>query len=285
MDVRELHIVMGLPACGKTTYVKELAMKNSNGFVNALVIDIDKYLNNYKKDNTLKSWLSDYTPHGITIIDGFFSTQTEVINILNTYMECFKSTTFHSIIIDYWPMNREACLINDRGRKRFKSSEISIRKINIEKPDSAFIVTKLGVNNVLIVTHETVSKDISDIWAEENGCFLTKEIPYESNKEIINCIVSKTWTGGTIQVLSATGRTTYNNQEEPVDFEELDNFLDRVCPNIKIMEYKKLYRTLVVKKARPINDYYVKGYEYYWSIEVKALYDFLISNGIIEAFD
>lgn len=91
--------------------------------------------------------------------------------------------------------------------------------------------------------------------------------------------ISVTWTiGGTLKNGVWNKDTTVNAQPEP-DFIKLDEILEHLWPNISLLAYKKLVRTLVRYTANVYNGYNYTG-ESEKKVSIRQLAEYLVENNI-----
>ena len=91
--------------------------------------------------------------------------------------------------------------------------------------------------------------------------------------------ISVTWTtGGTLKNGVWNKDATINAQPEP-DFIKLDEILEHLWPNISLLAYKKLVRTLVRYTANVYNGYNYTG-ETEKKVSIRQLAEYLVENNI-----
>ena len=91
--------------------------------------------------------------------------------------------------------------------------------------------------------------------------------------------LSVSWfTGGKLKNGVWNKDTTVNAQPEP-DFIKLDEILEHLWPNISLLAYKKLVRTLVRYTANVYNGYNYTG-ETEKKVSIRQLAEYLVENNI-----
>ena len=71
--------------------------------------------------------------------------------------------------------------------------------------------------------------------------------------------------------------------DEPLEFEELDNLLEEIAPNVTFLHYKKIRSQCVKTEESYERDYYGGGCSYLnWVCDLEKLYDLLEQQGYIE---
>ena len=222
-----VHILVGLPASGKTTFSK--AFKNHTAYV----VDFDAVVEKMKKLN--KSDLSDsnniewivnqYLPINNVdplICDGLFLVQADVEWVLSLIFKAY-SCNIEKIIIDYWNEDRESCLWNDMGR-RIMNSERTIKSGPFEKVDIKRLKEKYKFDKIFLEEYKVMRKPVYLVMANKHGIM-------DSQIESGRYLCSSSWClGGTSR--SWTGETWPISAEEPCDFDELDSLLEYICPSL-----------------------------------------------------
>lgn len=163
---------------------------------------------------------------------------------------------------------REACLHNDIGR-RTKSARITIQNEKYETPDCEYISKETGLSCKL-QKHIVVRKSNYDMFCDVNNIV---------NKEQL---LSDSWS------LGGTFGNCWNDKlgtlspESPKPFKEFDELLERICPNLTFLQYKKLERECTEIAEYEESDYY-GGTEYrsYHKCDLRKLYNLLNEMGYI----
>lgn len=277
--IKELHLLVGLPGSGKTTYSKEYDKWNSYrrnpkegnifdfdniyrkaGFKPDMKIDWDK-INSMK----LKSISLPYV-----IIDGLFTTNEEYEQVLGRFLNHpqYSYISVEKIIIDYWIPNKEACLWNDRGRRKTNST-FTINILDIEKPNIKAIKEKFLIPTVM-KTHTVVRKPEYLVMAGENGIY-----DIYNNK----FFYSLPWSLGGYGH-GFDGSRYPIDAEEPANFDEFDKLLENICPNITFLQYKKIYKECVRVEEFDVSDYYTTATEAKYVCDLEKLYDMLVDLNI-----
>ena len=223
--VKELHLLVGLPGSGKTTFSETyLDLKGRHRFDTKFkhgdIIDFDAI---YKKagfneklqinrsaieEMKLKTITREYV-----ILDGLFVSQDEYEWVLNLFIngEQYKNITFEKIIVDYWPEDKETCIWNDRGRRDY-TSELSIGLLELDRPDVKAIEKKFNIKTKLEI-HHIVRKPAYLVMAGENGFRELKDNRY---------LMSNTWSLGGVGRSWRDDSTYPISGEEPLEFDEFD---------------------------------------------------------------
>lgn len=288
----KVHILMGLPGSGKTTWAKEYYEKNHNKKGDKRIIinifDLDKILEDYRMDYDNMT-MYDVIDHAISrnmgsafrrqqyefnqigfeyIFDGLYTRMEEIdytINELKKAYDEFGSHATVDVIIHRWTPNIEFCLSNDAGRRE-KSSEITIKNATVEYVDVNQFIEKYGGNfSFCVEVHEVIK-------ATDKQKFICKY-----GKEIR----SKNWTTGGMWG-DCWGNEGTVSPEPVAPFTELDEILLKVCPNLSYLEYKVMSDKLIHQANKTSYGYYGSYEEYsYWYINAEELYDYLYEKNII----
>lgn len=283
-----VEILIGLPGSGKTHYAQTI---NGEKFLNTYnnktcYIDFDA---SYKKNYTLTRVLMDSDfPRGILqenknwnhwIFDGLFLTNESQKNLLDAMQDiCKKNKVFDEYVINvrfvYFKENREACLFNNSFREDSRQAQITIKNANIERPMLKEYAERYGLSFDFSIKEKNVRKmNLYEIK------FKSKE-SYEKQDEMH----SEEWSLGGTWGNCWGDSGTISASEKPNEFKEFDDLLLDICPNITLLQYKKLYRETVSIGTRHEYDYYGGSctYEFY-SCDLKKLYDMLVEMNLINA--
>jgi hypothetical protein len=212
------------------------------------------------------------------ILDGLFITQDDVEWVISVYLNNPKFTdkyTVEKIVVDVWMVDKEACLWNDRARRDVRpvSSELSIRIMEPERIDIKAIENKFGVKTKLEL-HSVIRAPEYKVMIAENSLTNIEE----------KYMDSQTWCLGG-KAYSWRGEESVLYAEDPLNFDEFDELLERICPNLTFLQYKKLYAKCVSKEMRSSRDYYTDAREGYWRCDLEKLYEMLDEMGLYHLDD
>lgn len=263
-----LKIIMGLPGSGKTTMAQKIREKKENTGKPCCVINLDNYMgDSFEKIISKKMSQYEYTED--FVIEGLLLTNNAVSNLINAFKEYVSSKDVLDITIHYFEENREACLHNDIGRRE-RDASTTIRHAKFEVPDKVFIREKTGVD-CKIQKHKVVRKSEFDIFMDVNGLYRN------------NMLCSDSWSrGGTYGTCWGNGLHIIK-AEEPLSFKEFDELMEKVCPNVSFLQYKKLERECCSIEEKHIGDYY-GGCETraYHKCDLKKLFHMLTEMGYVD---
>ena len=65
-----------------------------------------------------------------------------------------------------------------------------------------------------------------------------------------------------------------------LNFDEFDELIEKICPTITFLQYKKLYKNCVRMEERDNSDYYSSTREAYWRCDLKELWNMLDEMGL-----
>jgi predicted kinase len=263
-DTKTLHILMGLPASGKSYWSRHYTKSNDN----IKNVSLDEAP---KKYTTLSSIIENYLKnfngtrsyeYNELILDGLFLDQASIEKVLDLMVDL---EFIDNVLLHFWVEDRELCLFNDEGR-RSTSSSITIKNSKLEQPSIDSLNEKYN-QTIKMEMHEVIKKS-----------------EYEAFKEKYNLedmIKSYSWSnGGTSGNCWDDSMSSFGG-DEPQELEDLDNLLESICPSITFLQYKR------IKKLASMNiwtDYgYYGGSEQHsqWELDTKALYDELVDMSII----
>lgn len=187
------------------------------------------------------------------LIDGLITTN----KVAREIIESIPDAVFEIV---YWKPDREACKHNDRGRRTLNST-LTIDNLPFEEPNKKL----LKDFNISLVKKDVVRKPEYKAFAEENDIELYKG----------KFIKSQRWClGGTH--CSYSGYQNTLEAEKPAEFDEFDELLEKMDPNITFLKYKKLMKETVTIEEFEEGDYYGGSVKYaYYVCDLEKLYELL----------
>ena len=147
--VDKLHMLIGLPGSGKTTF--------ANSIENAEVIDFDyiyreclEGLEIKVTSDKLEKLLPKTLTSNIVVLDGLFMDQSEVERILTLFLDwcSSKSIEVEKIILEYWRPDKKKCLWNVKDRNS-DGVNLSIELFDLGKPSRKEIEKKFKIKTEL----------------------------------------------------------------------------------------------------------------------------------------
>ena len=240
-----IEILVGLPGSGKTYYAQHIVNGNPNIYF--AHVDFDEFhpvhpgiASLLKRHNNNYGNVFYYFSESRVIFDGLFTTHTAQERIVDEWIELFNSedenkTCKTNIKFIYFKEDREACLVNDSSRGKERSAHITIKQMPLEKPEIEKFKEKYNDERF---TFEIEEKEIHKMNKYES--VLKPHVnKYWSDKLGYDVMVSDQWrTGGTL--CSYDGwETEVEPQRQPQTFTEFDDLLEKLCPNISFLTYKK----------------------------------------------
>ena len=288
MDTVLVEILVGLPGSGKTYYAKEQGVHPDVIFADrskekAMYICTDKEycasrpipIKDIIAGHSFGYWIAHRNKNwDHWIIDGLFLTndvQHKVVDALNREIGKYVDAIKLKIRFVYFKEDREACLYNDQARNRNKLANITIEHADYEKPDIETLQKDFPK-----FEFEMVEKDVHKMNIFETK-FLTKGSCYNENE-----LRSDTWClGGTWgNCWGNSGQVSAD--EQPTEFKEFDDLLTELCPNITLLQYKKLYKATVSIETEEEYDYYGGSVENaYYKCNLKDLYNMMVEMDLI----
>lgn len=306
----ELHLLMGLPASGKSYWAKENF--NSNTMCNHtgdFIVDLDKYLHyeNYNlttpviysalNDSDMKHYVGGELQNTKKVvkvcIDGLITTiddLTKVIDSTLTYIENRYTRCDYEVklYVHQWNEDRETCLHNDKMRvnsgERKVGSEATIRTRPYEyiqkdqlkkyRENSHIAAIKFERHSVKkLNTYDTMFAPLIGYDRIEYHADKSKKTKY---------MYSESWSaGGTWG--NCWGDEGTISPDKPLNFEELDELFEKICPNITYLQYKKIQQECVEIDEYTEHDYY-GGVEHLqrWRCDLEKLYEMLKEMKLIK---
>ena len=193
--------------------------------------------------------------------------------------QVFKSRNrFYSLEIIHWNEDREACKKNIERRNDGRNVSTTIDNLPYEPVNQTFITDELRkINPKVHVTFKERRVYMDTNW---NNYFqpLIDNRWCEDGK-----VFSDEWSLGGTWGDCWGGSGTISPEEQPKSFGLFDNLLEKVCPNITYLQYKKAHEACVSIEQRESCDYYggVENKARY-ALDVKKCYDMLRDMELID---
>lgn len=269
-------ILVGLPASGKSTWASKYVNKDYRSRKEIRLISCDNYLEtkhpSYNSlEEYIKAKLNDMSRsiyiHKEIVLDGLFTTNDSVIKVIDV----LKPHPDDFIEIRQWKEDREQCIANDAGRRKV-SSKIDILNLPYEDIDIEDIKEKANHRFVGKILMDVHAKDREVIFAESNGIDIDLDGKFYSSKWVVGGQWGNCWgDSGSVSV------------EEPCEFDEFDKLLEKICPNITFLQYKKIKAECVSVEYSEEYGHYRSCTKYnYYACNIYKLYDYLKAFGLIE---
>lgn len=289
----EVHIGMGLPGSGKTTYFHMIAPEH--GIVDKdgtykTTIDLDCIMSNSRD----KSYVTVNGQLDMKKLFGYATSIGQDNNIICIDSLCLTKDTAmwymrqlsalsgdspiqmfnndYYVIIDQWREDRDRCLDNDLLRDRDNKASYTIANApyepwtSQEELEHDVAAAGLQLASVKLVWHDV---PVPEKWQEFT------QRPGNPDDENVRYMRSQSWSlGGTWG--SYTGEVSTVSPDEPKENEELDKFLEEHAPGISYLQYKKIVKECVTLETTEYNDYYGgTTHEQYWKTDMLRLYEML----------
>lgn len=299
MVTKTIHILVGLPGSGKTTWANEQSKQYEH-----YVYDCDAYIKDrqYTRENILDLLTNDdhyrllvfsaFSNNTHVYVDGLFLTTDAVDSVIEGTLHMISQTVTKwkpqtiNFIIEQWDCNRKACIANDLKRiqsgDRVNNSKTTIENIQFEDIEEGTLELHLGITlnelpnlkkvyiNIEKEEHKVIAYDVED-------SFL-----YNYSKNHDGFLESNSWTlGGTW--CAYDGRSGSVEAEKQPDFEELDHILENICPQITFLQYKHIMKECVTIEEEWERDYYGGSTtKAFYRCDLKQLYKYLKENNLIK---
>ena len=299
----EFHILMGLPGSGKT-YWAEHNYPTSN-FCNhngRMIVKLDDYKDEKNcvrmaLNEEFKTYMECCHVKKVDVcVDGPLTTYNHLEKVIDEILSYIKNNCQWeqngfgdyelSFIIHQWDENREYCLYNDYCRNReikatnsIKNFEYTIITDNHLKELKKHIEDlRVNVKTIKKVEH-MVKKTTTYEQMFEPAC---DNYHGHGNDPSGIYMYSEEWSLGG-EWGNCWGDHGNIGGEQPKEFIELDDFLEKVAPNITFLQYKKIKHHCVEIIDWHIPDYYSSGTdEACWRCDMKKLYEMLKEMNYIE---
>ena len=274
-----LHIMMGLPGSGKTTYIHYNKKEKDN------VVNLDDPWISFTGDDIFKyaaKRASEYFIYYKTVwIDGLILTKSDVKNIIKNIdkklLDDLTKRGFNLVVhIHQFELNRDACKNNDLKRtlehtRRIKSG------ITIDNADYEI----LSIRDIGELEKSTSIKiEYEQLPVKKYGTYdLYFNQIFNDNPDVL---ISEEWSlGGTWG--NYRGEHGSVEADDKPDFDKLDEILTTVCPSISFLQYKYIMKHFVNIVERSEGDYYGGYVDYaHYEANMKEIYDFLINNNLLK---
>lgn len=220
---------MGLPGSGKTHFRKTELPED------CIVVD-EVPVSEYNPRHYQPFWSYSWNE---LCYDGLVLTIEDLTSLIQKFERFCKKETI-KFVIHYWKEDRKQCLVNDKCRAR----EPYNSKATILGAKFDMITPEMMGDKCQIIYHDVHKvNDLEKILPEED---------YLDGQKILK---SDTWTKGG-RWGNYRGETGDLIPDEEPDFTQLDEVLEKLCPDISFLGYKKLVREVVKIHTYTETDYY-----------------------------
>lgn len=306
----ELHFLMGLPASGKSYWAKENF--NANTMCNHtgdFIVDLDKYLHyeNYElttpviysalNDSDMKHYVGGELQNTREVvkacIDGLITTYddlTKVIDSTLTYIENrYKGCDYQiKLYVHQWNKDRETCMHNDKmrlnsgERKVDSKATIYLRPYEyIQKEQLKKYRENSHIAAIKFERHVVKKVNLYDMMFVPLIGFDQSKYSSDQVKKT-KYMYSESWSAGGWWG-DCWGNEGTISPDKPLNFKELDELFEKICPNITYLQYKKIQQECVEIDEYTEHDYY-GGVEHLqrWKCNLEKLYEMLKEMNLVE---
>ena len=275
-----MEFMVGLPGSGKTTFAKELEQKEK-GRAKRIDFDATFKLREWSGANvgekhrivrnTIESAIRYRVPN-ILIMDGLFLTHEDIVETVIALKHMFSRI---DLVIHQWNEDREICVKNDGGRRE-ESSTNTILHAEFEQISPARLTAMFQSKNCENVGVATIKHHTVQLKPDWERYFRGRVYVWEDGK-----MRSDKWcTGGAYGSCWGDKLSPVTPDEQP-DFDELDELLADICPQVTFLQYKKIMRDCVDFEESHESDYYGGGCIYKrYVCDMEKLYRCLETIGL-----
>ena len=267
--MKKITVTWGLPGSGKTTFCTNAKPYRYDDSFSMLCHDDPYYKNNNDKFIREINSRCEYGKFNF-YVDTLVTTNEGFVNLFKN----IKVGNLQELEIRYFIPNIETCLWNDRYRRPV-SSEITIKNMVVEQPNISKIkelCPKLKDIKMTVVSQESVRK--------ENWVMFADKYKIQHTDGIVK---SYSWSlGGTYGNCWNDSIGTVSPGEPLSDFENFDEILLEICPNLGVLQYKKIRNKCVSIMTKIEGDYYGGSTTDAWyQFNVQTLYNELYEMDLI----
>lgn len=275
--IKKVVILMGLPACGKTTYAHGMLVGTRTVYdlpwVTHLELEELMGLSEYGEyDKTLEEVLEETFKgelNSVVILDGLILTNEKVIEVIKLINGMRTVVNYE---IHYWGSNLERCVRNDKYREDSRSEEF-IKGLTLEALGLERIKEETGHTLITSESHKTYWKDDLELLVERYNIFVSDE----------QYLKSEEWRTGGIYGNCYGGTGVVKAEKQPKSFRNLDNLLTEIKPNLTFMEYNRILDACVEIQEYTEREYYGGHTEYaYYRCDLLDLIEVLTEMELLE---
>lgn len=288
IDTLELVMARGLPGSGKSTLLKRLCKETEDGGRYAIYVDMDMFpkmtyekalseawqIAYYKKHKDDYAWNYQYDDT-LMFLDTLCATNENIADVIMAVAARFFETQQiqkYKVTVYDFNEDRDACTLNNKIRA----------KVNPNRDASSTIkhmaYPEISADAITAITAEKLATT-KNYWLKDANCSVSVTVKpakvwdrstasdIEGIKADLNTVASMG--GGDVKDGKLygegwiTGGREWNYKghewavggENPNDFDELDNVLDILAPNLTYLQYKKIR-----KECCSINEYHESDY-------------------------
>lgn len=266
--IKILHVTVGLPASGKTTWSKRY-IKENRGTQHIEIDAVQEIYPTVTIENYLGSPKTYYRDN--VILDSLFLNSEDIIKAIGIILD--GGSKINNLKIHYWKPNIPFNLWNDKYRRNL-DSKITIKNAKISSLEELKVIDEKIPNiKVSFEKHYIIKAKSYKLFANKFNISLNDDDEYIGESWCIGGNFKNCY--GTIGVVSS--------EPQPSGNTVLDGILEELVPNVSYLQHKKIENFCVYYDEFGETDYY-GGYVKYnrLIINFKSLYEILNELKLIE---
>lgn len=299
----ELHFLLGLPASGKSYWARNNF--NTNTMCNHtgdFIVDLDRYLHyeNGKlttsviysalNNSDIKHYVGGELQNSKDVvkvcIDGLITNIDDLTKTIDNIIKYIDDRYLElpyriKLYIHQWNEDRETCLHNDMMRMKSGERDIGSETTICNRPYE--YIQKEQLQRYRENPHIAAIKFERHVVKKLNNydTIFMPLIGYDKRKygadkaQKTKYMYSESWSGGGSWG-DCWGNEGTISPDSPLAFKELDRLLEKICPNITFLQYKKIQDECTTYDEYSSYDYYGGcEYRHRWKCDMEKLYEML----------
>jgi hypothetical protein len=258
--IKELHITVGLPASGKSTWAETKMEEWKSLDLPRVLRCVDRQDINRAIVDMSCSFNRDY----YAILDGLFLTNDDVLGILEIFKQ--YNSEIEKVTINYWKEDKENCLRNDKIRGRKLTSKATIMKAQFDTMDLNYLIENSPYKNIEVVEREVYQVTEFDEFSQDLlGYFNTEGSKVKLESWSLGGSHGSCWN-------DSMATSSPDEQPEPDRFDEIVEKL--FGEDISMKKYKEIKSECLSIETEYETEYY-GGYSEtaYYVLDMDRLYE------------